>query len=100
MMRTPPEVTGPINVGNPKEFTIRELAEMVIEITATKSKLKFEPLPSDDPKQRQPDISRAKSVLGWEPKTQLREGLAKTITYFDRLLSEAATPALASRRVN
>jgi UDP-glucuronate decarboxylase len=100
MMSTPPEVTGPINIGNPKEFTIRELAELVVEITATKSKLKFEPLPSDDPKQRQPDISRAKAVLGWEPKTQLREGLAKTVAYFDGVLSEGATPALASRRVN
>jgi UDP-glucuronate decarboxylase len=100
MMSTPPEVTGPINIGNPKEFTIRELAELVVEITATKSKLKFEPLPSDDPKQRQPDISRAKAVLGWEPKTQLREGLAKTIAYFGGVLSEGATPALASRRVN
>jgi UDP-glucuronate decarboxylase len=100
MMNTPPEVTGPINIGNPKEFTIRELAELVIGITATKSKLKFEALPSDDPKQRKPDISKAKTVLGWEPKTQLRDGLAKTIAYFDRLLSEEATPALASRRVS
>jgi UDP-glucuronate decarboxylase len=100
MMSTPQEVTGPINIGNPNEFTIRELAELVIEITATKSKLKLEPLPSDDPKQRQPDISRAKAVLGWEPKTQLREGLTKTIAYFEGVLSEEATPALASRRVN
>jgi UDP-glucuronate decarboxylase len=87
MMSTPPEVTGPINIGNPNEFTIRELAELVIEITATKSKLKFEPLPSDDPKQRKPDISRAKAALGWEPKTQLPKGLAKTIEYFDKLLA-------------
>ena len=88
MMSTPPEVTGPINIGNPNEFTIRELAELVIEITATKSKLKFEPLPSDDPKQRKPDISRAKAALGWEPKTQLPKGLAKTIEYFDKLLAD------------
>ena len=100
MMSTPPEVTGPINIGNPGEFTIRELAELVIEITAAKSKLKFEPLPSDDPRQRKPDISKAKAILGWEPKIQLREGLAKTIAYFDRFLSEGATPALALRRVN
>ena len=99
MMNTPPEVTGPINIGNPKEFTIRELAELIIEMTATKSKLRFEPLPSDDPKQRQPDISRAKITLGWEPKTQLREGLAKTIAYFDNVLSKEAMPALAARRV-
>jgi UDP-glucuronate decarboxylase len=99
MMDTPPEVTGPINVGNPNEFSVLELAELVIAMTATKSKIKFEPLPSDDPRQRQPDISKAKACLGWEPKTQLREGLAKTITYFDNMLSEGATPALAIRRV-
>src|SRR5271166_3051708 len=73
MMKTPPDVTGPINIGNPHEFTIRELAELVIEMTGTKSKIRFEPLPSDDPRQRQPDISIAKSVLKWEPKTQLRD---------------------------
>jgi UDP-glucuronate decarboxylase len=97
MMNTPPEVTGPINIGNPGEFTIRELAELVIELTASKSKLNFEPLPSDDPRQRQPDISKATAVLGWEPKIQLREGLARTIPYFDRMLSEGATPALTAR---
>ncbi len=100
MMSSPPEVTGPINIGNPREFTIRELAELVIEITAAKSKLNFQPLPSDDPRQRKPDITKAKAILGWEPKTQLREGLVKTISYFDALLSEGATPALAARRVN
>jgi UDP-glucuronate decarboxylase len=97
MMNTPTEVTGPINIGNPGEFTIRELADVVIELTASKSKLNFEPLPSDDPRQRQPDISKAKAVLGWEPKTQLREGLTSTIAYFDRMLSEGATPALTAR---
>ena len=97
MMNTPPEVTGPINIGNPGEFTIRELAELVIELTASKSKLNFESLPSDDPRQRQPDISKAMAVLGWEPKTQLREGLTSTIAYFDRMLSEGATPALTQR---
>jgi UDP-glucuronate decarboxylase len=97
MMDTPPEVTGPINIGNPGEFTIRELAELVIELTASKSKLKFEPLPSDDPRQRQPDISKAMAVLGWQPKTQLREGLTSTIAYFDRMLSEGAMPALTAR---
>src|SRR5208337_3176372 len=99
MMKTPPEVTGPINIGNPNEFTILELAELVIELIGRKSKIKFEPLPSDDPRQRQPDISKAKAVLGWEPKTQLREGLARTIAYFDNMLSEGATPVLALRRV-
>ena len=99
MMETSPDVTGPLNIGNPKEFTIIELAELVIEMTATKSKVRFEPLPSDDPRQRRPDISRAKAVLGWEPKTQLREGLVRTIAYFDKLLSEGATPVLALRGI-
>jgi UDP-glucuronate decarboxylase len=100
MMNTPSEVTGPINIGNPNEFSILELAELVIQMIGTKSKIKFEPLPSDDPRQRQPDISKAKAVLGWEPKTQLREGLVRTIAHFDKILSEGATPALALRRVN
>ena len=88
MMDTSPDETGPLNIGNPSEFTIMELAELVIEMTATKSKVRFESLPSDDPRQRRPDISRTKAVLGWEPKTQLREGLVRTIAYFDKLLSE------------
>jgi UDP-glucuronate decarboxylase len=99
MMDTPTDVTGPINIGNPNEFTIRELAEMVIELTGTKGKIRFEALPSDDPRQRQPDIAKAKQVLGWEPTTQLRDGLVKTIAYFDRLLSEGAMPTLASSRL-
>jgi UDP-glucuronate decarboxylase len=99
MMNTPAEVTGPINIGNPGEFTIRELAELVIELTASKSKLILEPLPSDDPQQRRPDISKAKAVLGWEPKIQLREGLISTIAYFERLLSEGNTSALKARYV-
>jgi UDP-glucuronate decarboxylase len=86
MMETPPDVTGPINIGNPHDFTIRELAELIIKLTGTKSKLRFEPLPSDDPRQRQPDISEAKLTLNWEPKTQLKEGLTKTIAYFDNIL--------------
>jgi UDP-glucuronate decarboxylase len=87
MMDTPGDVTGPINIGNPNEFTIRELAELVIELTGTKAKLISAPLPSDDPRQRQPDITKARKILDWEPKTQLREGLIKTIAYFDELLS-------------
>jgi UDP-glucuronate decarboxylase len=90
MMDTPSDVTGPINVGNPREFTIRELAELVIDLTGTKSKIRFEPLPSDDPRQRQPDITMAKTTLKWEPKTQLREGLSKTIAYFDNILRKEA----------
>jgi UDP-glucuronate decarboxylase len=98
MIDTPKHVTGPINIGNPNESTIRELAELVIELTGTKSKLVYGPLPSDDPRQRQPDIARAREVLGWEPKIRLRSGLVKTIAYFDRLLSEEAAPAWALRR--
>ncbi|MDB5650769.1 MAG: NAD-dependent epimerase/dehydratase [Hyphomicrobiales bacterium] len=92
VMGTTDEVTGPINIGNPGEFTIRQLAELVIEMTGSKSKIISLPLPSDDPKQRRPDITQAKAVLGWEPVTPLRAGLEKTITYFDTLLS---TPASA-----
>ncbi len=100
LMATPPDVTGPINIGNPGEFTIRQLAELVIELTSSKSKLVLNPLPSDDPRQRRPDISKAKAVLGWEPKTQLREGLVKTIAYFEKMLSEGKTPALKLRYAN
>lgn len=85
-MASPDDVTGPMNLGNPGEFTILELAEKVIAKTGSKSKIEFRPLPSDDPTQRQPDITQAKSVLGWEPKVKLDEGLDKTIEYFDRLL--------------
>ena len=88
MMNTDNEVTGPINIGNPGEFTIRQLAEMVIELTNSNSKIIYEPLPSDDPKQRKPDITKAKEILHWEPKTPLREGLQKTIEYFVNLMKE------------
>jgi UDP-glucuronate decarboxylase len=84
------EVTGPINLGNPGEFTIRQLAELAIEMTGSRSKLKFQPLPADDPRQRQPDITRAREMLAWTPSVQLREGLRHTIAYFDGLLSEDA----------
>jgi UDP-glucuronate decarboxylase len=93
MMRTSSDVTGPINIGNPHEFTIRELAELVIEMTGTKSKIRLEPLPSDDPRQRQPNISMAKSILNWEPKIQLRDGLTKTIAYFDAILRKEGSRA-------
>jgi UDP-glucuronate decarboxylase len=86
MMATPHSVTGPINIGNPHEFTIRQLAEMVIELTGSKSRIIAAPLPSDDPRQRQPDISKAKIQLDWAPRTELREGLVKTIEYFDSML--------------
>jgi len=80
------ETVGPMNMGNPDEFTIKQLAEAVIELTGTKSKLIFKDLPADDPKQRQPDISLARKHLGWEPTTDLREGLSHTIAYFEDLL--------------
>ena len=86
LMDSDDTVVGPINLGNPNEFTIRELAELVIEMTGSKSKLEFHPLPQDDPKQRKPDISIAKATLGWEPKVQLREGLQKTIDHFAHLI--------------
>lgn len=82
LMASGPEVTGPINLGNPVEFTMIELAELVLRLTGSSSKLIFEPLPSDDPKQRQPDISKAKQALGWEPKVKLEDGLRETIAYF------------------
>ena len=85
-MDTGPDFPGPLNLGNPNEFTMLELAELVLEITGSKSKLMKMPLPQDDPRQRQPDISLARKKLDWEPKTQLREGLTKTIEYFHNIL--------------
>jgi UDP-glucuronate decarboxylase len=82
LMETGPEVTGPINIGNPNEFTIRELATKVIEMTGARSELVEQPLPADDPKQRQPDITLARQVLGWEPQVPLSAGLLRTIEYF------------------
>uniref|UniRef100_A0A7S3MFT3 UDP-glucuronate decarboxylase n=1 Tax=Spumella elongata TaxID=89044 RepID=A0A7S3MFT3_9STRA len=79
------QTVGPVNIGNPNEFTVKELAEIVIELTGSKSKIIYLPLPGDDPKQRRPDITRAKKYLDWEPKVQLREGLKKTIFYFKAL---------------
>jgi UDP-glucuronate decarboxylase len=83
-----PDLVGPVNIGNPVEFTMRELADQVVELTGSKSKIVHKPLPSDDPKQRQPDLSLAKAKLGWSPKVPLREGLQKTIAYFDELLKD------------
>lgn len=89
LMATGPEVTGPVNLGNPNEFTIRQLAELVIDLTGTSSNLVFQPLPSDDPSRRQPDISLAGALLDqWQPTVQLREGLQQTIAYFDQLLTK------------
>ncbi|WP_448956416.1 UDP-glucuronic acid decarboxylase family protein [Labrys neptuniae] len=86
MMATPADVHGPVNIGNPVEISVRELGELVIELTGASSKLTFHPLPTDDPRQRRPDISRAYELLSWSPSMALREGLAKTIDYFEGLL--------------
>jgi UDP-glucuronate decarboxylase len=87
MMDSPANFIGPVNIGNPGEFTMLELAEMVLRLTGSRSKISFKPLPSDDPKQRRPDISLAKQALDWEPKVSLEEGLVKTIAYFRHLLA-------------
>lgn len=86
LMNSPKGVTGPINIGNPGEFTMRELAELVIDMTGSKSQIIHMPLPKDDPKQRRPDITLAQQTLGWEPGVALKEGLIKTIAYFDGLI--------------
>ena len=86
LMSSPKDVIGPMNLGNPGEFTMIELAEAVLELTGSTSKLVHHPLPQDDPKQRRPDISQAKSVLGWEPTVALKEGLTHTIAYFEKLV--------------
>ena len=90
--------TGPVNMGNPNEFTIKELAEEILKLTNSKSKLIYEPLPQDDPLQRQPDISLAKKELNWEPKIQLKEGLVKTINYFDELIKGGKINAYTGNR--
>jgi UDP-glucuronate decarboxylase len=86
LMQTDDSVTGPINLGNPVEFTILQLAELVIELTGSTSSIDRLPLPADDPRQRQPDIRRARELLHWEPKIALRDGLVKTIAFFDDLM--------------
>ena len=85
-MQSPDDLIGPINLGNPNEFTMLQLAQEVLSVSGSKSKLCFKPLPSDDPRQRQPDISLAKKALNWQPSTQLRDGLTKTIAYFEGVL--------------
>ncbi|MBS1234636.1 MAG: NAD-dependent epimerase/dehydratase family protein [Nitrospirae bacterium] len=86
LMDSPDDVTGPVNLGNPVEFSILELAQKTIHLTGSKSKIVFKPLPSDDPRQRQPDITLAREKLGWNPSMQLEEGLVKTVEYFRQLL--------------
>jgi UDP-glucuronate decarboxylase len=87
-MITPADVTGPINIGNPSEFTVVGLAEMITELTNSRSRIVYRPLPQDDPKQRRPDISRASTELHWSPHVSLKEGLIKTIEYFERMVRE------------
>ena len=86
LMATDDDFTGPVNLGNPGEFTMNELAEKVLALTGSRSEIKYLPLPTDDPQQRQPDISLAMDKLGWKPQVSLDDGLEKTIAYFDRLL--------------
>jgi UDP-glucuronate decarboxylase len=93
LMNTSDEVTGPINLGNPVEFTMLELANVVIELTGSRSAIEFKPLPIDDPKQRQPNIKQARDTLGWAPTVQLREGMAKTVAYFENLLMDGRVGA-------
>jgi len=87
MMGTPDEITGPVNIGNPQEHTMLELAETILGITGSRSRVVFKPLPQDDPTQRRPDLGRANKILGWEPTTDIQDGLVKTVEYFDSLLS-------------
>jgi UDP-glucuronate decarboxylase len=95
LMDTSDDIIGPINLGNPTEFTMMELAELVIELTGSKSVIDFKPLPIDDPRQRQPDITRARETLGWTPSVPLRVGLVETIAYFENLMSAGGASALA-----
>jgi UDP-glucuronate decarboxylase len=96
LMATPDDFTGPVNLGNPVEFTIRELAELVIELTDSRSALVCKPLPQDDPRQRQPDAALAKRVMEWKAVTPLRDGLVHTVAYFDDLLREHGVARAAS----
>ena len=98
LMGTNDEFIGPVNIGNPGEFTIKELAEKIIELTGTRSKINFEPLPDDDPLKRKPDISLAKEKLGWEPTVKLENGLKQTIEYFDNLLKNTKNEYTYYRR--
>jgi UDP-glucuronate decarboxylase len=93
LMKTDDSVTGPVNLGNPVEFTIRQLAELVIEMTGSRSTIQQFPLPEDDPRQRQPDISRARELLDWEPTVELRDGLKKTIEHFEKMMTSGLLSA-------
>jgi UDP-glucuronate decarboxylase len=99
LMNSPEEVTGPVNLGNPDEFTIRELAERILAITGSKSKIVERPLPTDDPKQRQPDIHLAEKLLGWRPSIKLEEGLRCTVSYFETLLCEQGKALVDDKKI-
>ena len=92
-MDTPPDITGPVNIGNPAEFKIIELARMIVGLVGSRSKIVHRALPENDPKQRQPDISLAQELLNWKPRVALKHGLTRTIAYFERLLSDDALRA-------
>lgn len=98
LMESDVDITGPINLGNPNEFTITELAELVIDISGSRTKVTYADLPTDDPKQRQPDIGRAREALGWDPIVELRDGLARTIAYFEDLLSRSGLSSIGLSR--
>jgi UDP-glucuronate decarboxylase len=89
LMATDPSVTGPVNLGNPKEFTIRQLADVIRDVVGSAVPIVELPLPRDDPRQRQPDITLARALIGWEPTIQLRQGIEATVAYFDQLLSSS-----------
>jgi UDP-glucuronate decarboxylase len=93
-MATRAEVTGPVNIGNPTEFSMLELATMVVDLTGSRSRIDHRPLPPDDPRQRRPDISKARELMAWSPPTPLKEGLQRTIAYFEQLLSDRALRAV------
>ena len=97
LMDTPDQVTGPINIGNPEEFSMLQLASLVIELTGSRSRVVHRPKPEDDPRQRRPEISRARTVLDWTPRTPLKDGLNRTIEYFDRVLADQGTRAWLAR---
>jgi UDP-glucuronate decarboxylase len=100
LMGSSDDVTGPLNLGNPTECTMLELAQLIIDLTSSRSAICFRPLPIDDPRQRQPDITKAKTILNWVPRTSLREGLTKTVAYFDELLSSNRAGRVISTAVD
>ena len=100
LMATKDQITGPINIGNPSEFTMLQLAGTIIEMIGSRSRIVHRPLPENDPRQRRPDISRAQELLSWAPRTALREGLTSTISYFEKLLREEGVRATIDRQLN